>query len=708
MQNINTQNSPALNSVSPIQTSAPTARVSQAAPSISVPSPVAQQTSSSTSLAQHATPLNDRLLEELDELLKLSENDLKLAFQTMNENVELVDSITAANLIALTYPKIPIRVVDNTISLFNSVLPSNLSHFTDIQSVVSLTQEITYMGSTLLTSINNGTNFLEVVCKHNILKRSRVLLEKLHTDFEKKLATHHANPAANLLTNDEIKENQLFFKSWEKNLVKQEGILQEQKVMLTLSITSRAALTGLHYTKTFTDSLTIAHSASVGTHLIGVILYAVQLRRDFKNDKVLKNWQAAYQQWQAKTTDVVNKHDSAQTPNSGLSNQEKTDQKLLRSIKTKFFEGDSIIADEKVLKKSLEDLDKIIHSSKNLLHKRQAIFTKKCLAVEIEFEKHEPKIKERNQAVFDTLTTTETFNEWYNNQPQATLIENYVNHQNVLDQLVKLTLKNVVESKCKLEKGFLKLNLFSSGTFTSISLISLGISVALLVLGILTIPTGVGVLLLISSFGPAALTLGIMFLRLAYELYKKPHTTIKFTYPPRLAFNRLNKNFHAYRSRNKQKKLMETAKVLHTMHLLGKRTSNIRYKKALINYEKAKVDFKHKQSKLDKWTNKLINMERKFAKKGWKDFIRQTSLVQNKNRQAFDSLRALDTALKECDFSLLSEETKQLLSKHLGLDLQQLQDATAKDPLAISSAIKQYTAMTDQNFVGFLRNQLAP
>lgn len=298
------------------------------------------------------------------------------------------------------------------------------------------------------------------------------------------------------------------------------------------------------------------------------------------------------------------------------------------------------------------------------------------------------------------------FQKWFESQPKENVLRSYIDHQETIELTTKNALREVIENKHVLESKFIKFNLFTSTVSMNVALVCLAISISLAILGAVTLPFGgIGVLLLITGAGPAALSLTFLFASLAFSLHERPKTTKAMLtgLNTKISWNSLNKTISSYRHQSKVKKLKEEAKILRELHK-GDRNDHV-YKKAFTNYQKAKADVKESEEKVKKWTEKLTMHQTELATKGWQDFIHHAALVRSEDSQSFDSLIAFRDALSKCNLELLSDETKFLIQTCLGIDLPTLQKDLDKYPQAIQEALKSFASLKEDDFVDFIRKQ---
>jgi len=735
-----------------------------------------------TKISTAVTSFDPKVIEEMNQILANSENEIEEKMTTLGTGIQLMDTAVDAELLLQSYPEVSAKVLYNTAQLFSAVLPPNIPGLSNLNEGLDLFKNITTSGSILLSSLSHGTSFIGVACKHKMIKQSHYLLEKLQADFQKKLKM---NPSLEMA--EETKKTQSLFEDWNKNLKIQEIYLNDEKKQLAVSSSLTFSLANFFILDLVPVNSTILTVAGVGFQAVIFVTNWVDFIRNLIKSAKLKGWQESYQMWRTRHIDVIDKGvfnpkiPGKLIQNTGLTNQENQDVLIMKSITADLYKIDEVSLPNFVYD-SIAKLGTIIKSSKNLLHKRQATAAKKHLLINSNYQDYESKIKERNFSLYnlklaemkknlynssldlkdleiafndliffsqsneneDLLvafnqykssfesgiksegfiahqvilieklnqrTTSEQnlsvlFDGWFSGRPRENLIENYIDHQHAFEQTLKNSLKELVQHKHTLESKFLTLANVAKGSVTSMSLLCLFVSISLIVIGLLTSPMGFGLILLITSIGPAGLALGFMTTEFFYALYNKPETTKAFTYPPRLAFRGLGKAFYSYRHNIKQKALWTNAKMLRQLVPSATKSATkqdeLNLENAIKDYTLAKADLLRSQKRLEEWTGNLTKLEREYAIKGWHDFVKHSSLVQEKDPKKFDSLRAFNEALIKCDFSLLSDETKTLLEEQLGINLKKLQTLINHDPDAISSALQQYASMTSDELVDFI------
>jgi hypothetical protein len=306
------------------------------------------------------------------------------------------------------------------------------------------------------------------------------------------------------------------------------------------------------------------------------------------------------------------------------------------------------------------------------------------------------------------------FDHWFDMQSQDNLLRSYIDHQETLEHATKTALKQMVQQKHAIESHLLNFQLTTSRIQFSVAIISLTISLTLAIFGILSLPVGgAGIILLIASVGSTAISLGLLGASYWQSSYYKPNISQISTlfFKAHMVGTKLINSIQIYFHQAKEKKRLETTKILYQLHFLKNEEEKASeeyqqaYQKALINYNKAKLDFENSQEKVKHWSEKLNQLETTLNKEAWQDFAQHASLQIAENPQAFDTLQAFQEALQECDLRLLSPETQTLLKLQLGLDLEALQAQISKDKEAIKNTLREFFAMEGTDLLAFIRSQ---
>lgn len=326
-------------------------------------------------------------------------------------------------------------------------------------------------------------------------------------------------------------------------------------------------------------------------------------------------------------------------------------------------------------------------------------------------------ISELNQWMSRPVAMERHFQNWFSHQTQSNknkeiLLKSYLEYQETLEITTKNALKQMIQQKHTLESHFQNFKLKKAQTHFSLATMSLGVSLTLAILGFLSLPIGgAGLIFLILSVGSSAINLGLSGASYYQSRYYKPHETKKMSilFQAKMTWAKLKMSIHSYSYQIKEKKLIELSKVLYNLFpltlLYADEKTRLAYQEALKNYKKAKINFEQSRQKIQYWTKKLEEFEDCLAQESWKDFAKYASLQVSPI--AFDTLKAFQEALKACDLSLLSQETKSLLEVQLGVNLKALQAQIKKQPEDSTKTLREFFILDNPTFINFIRKQQA-
>ncbi len=409
-------------------------------------------------------------------------------------------------------------------------------------------------------------------------------------------------------------------------------------------------------------------------------------------------------------------------------------------------------------KNVLENFDLLIQKSQDLLEKRKILAEKKVFGLKPHFQALLPKIKElkrpqyeRDLAQFradannnrisletlkrqaaelhlpfdldriksrstlivalDNLVAKEPdalFNSFIGAQPTEKLLLFYVNHQETIEQVTKNALKEMVSKKLEIEGSFIKFKTFESVTLFTLALISAVTSITLAIIGLATTPVaGAGFILLGLSAVSTAVSLS--FFAASYcHAYRHRPAGLQVSMQGvdvKLMFSNVVASIREYQSLSKKKKLQKTAEILQHLHQNKSQETKEKYEQAFADYEKAKLDYAISQSKAEAWGQRVKNLQNRINQANWQDFAQAAALRIDKDPAAFDTLRAFNESLLSIDLRFISDETKALLQTQLGLDMEILQEAAAKDPSSVKKALQKFFMMDDSGYVNFIHYQ---
>lgn len=306
------------------------------------------------------------------------------------------------------------------------------------------------------------------------------------------------------------------------------------------------------------------------------------------------------------------------------------------------------------------------------------------------------------------------FKQWLFATPQDTLLKAYIDHQDTVIITTKNALKLMVQKKHELVDKFLFFESFSSTTlYTLLATSALFGAIATLTVFMgwpALVPAGVLVLLSIAS---SSAGIGFMLIGYALSAYYKRSTFLNpknYLDQLSLTYKNLRLGIQQFFFLAHRKKMFQTGKILLELHRKHPKKTDPEYRKAFNQYKKAKADFEESQRKIEEWTQKANNLAKHIRTRMWKDYSRFANLALNqdpaiKGIKAFDTLQALTNAFKECDLSLLDEETDSFLKVQMGFDLNKVQQEMNKNPEAVQKALQHMFTLDEPSFISFIETQ---
>jgi hypothetical protein len=720
--------------------------------------------SAGVSFATKKASLKDSLnLEEINRFLEVQSDQIEGKFKSLehlDQNHELVDALLEMEAWGYEVIGSTNENVFGGAEFLSKVLPHKLLEqfpsFQKMEHVGATTSLIV----TFLGALDFGAQGLALVCKSKILEHSKNLLKEfkaMQVQETSKTDTHSSEA------------NQKKVLEWELQIQQEEETLADEKMQYSLSTTSNTlSLLNLPFyylpKELIPSNLSFLAISGISwiSSILGLVTTGISLKQTTDEAKDLHEWIKSYQQWlehyqptiqipenllqqkQASSSmPTANGHNILlQTGKNLLAKREAIRQKKVTQLLPSYhlFE-DKIHA----LKKSLfvRDMQQLLwqtlqdpHVSSleieeqlnnwDLYHperiKANIALLKAFEAFKMANQKEETPdfiltkkerlINELHKLLQDPTAMDEQFQTWFQTQSKENLLQFYVDHQQTFEQTTKNALKQMIQQKHTLESRFHQLSLNESRIHFSVAVISLAVSATLAVLGLLSIPFGgVGVILLLLSTAPFAISLGLLGASYFQSYYYKPQSTKALTYffQAQLAWTKMRAAIQTYSHQTNEKKLLEVAKILSQLDSLksSRNETQSDYHKALVDYKKAKLDFEQSQEKVAHWTERLEQLETHLTKKGWEDFAQYTSMKMANDPLAFDTLQAFQEALQACDLRLLSAETKTLLELQLGIDLETLQEKIQKEPEAVKKTLQEFFVLGDAGLVDFIRNQKA-
>lgn len=609
-----------------------------------------------------STRSDDSLSIELDKLLKLQTTEIEKGLDELEHSktgMLATDAFVDVKDWAYFYADTSKKAVEGGIKFLEIVLPAEILELELASDSLSDLADIMKIGGLFLKSLSFGTNTVAVICKDKLLKQSRQLLKEANDNFERRMrsSTETETPQDDQAKHDPEKIRKMLLE-WKVALDEEEKTLNKEKIAIGMTgagmFLSVSGLVANTLTPVFSQlkfaGLTFSWMLA-GLSFVGSVF---GLKSSIDELNLLKDWSQSYQQWQ--------KHHHY-----------------------------------------------LVDQSQDLLAKRRKIAQEKVEQLLPDFQTLKPKIEELIKK--HRQETDQPFSEWYSaNTPEGLgLIRFYVDHQETIELTVKNALREMIDKKHGVEEGVLHYNMITTGINFSFDTLTLILTVGLAIAGLATLPVGgIGFVLLGLSIGTTVVSGALILEKIRRAYCLKPATfmaCLRDGIPTSIMFAKLQLAVRNFINHSKEQKLRKIAKVLQTLHLSSMDKNDPRYLKAYADYKQAKAHFEESQAKAKTWTKQLNTLQNTLRQKGWEDFVSQASLQMHKEPEVFDTLRSLNNALQEANFSLLSEETKILFENHLGIDLKALQIQFEKDPEAIKSALQNFFVLDDSKLLSFISTQ---
>lgn len=726
---------------------------------LSVSFPTMQTTSTSIHFKTKKTPIQDTILQELEKVLNQQAQEIEKELKVMKsqeKRQEFLDAILEAEGWSYDLFYSTNENMNLGIEFLEKIFPKNI--LDQIPSYQRLQQlgTIGNLGTTLLSALDSGAQGLSLICKTKILEKSKALLKELKAKY-----TQDASQK-NLIVQPEQKTKQekirKTIQEWELQIGLEEETLIEERLQFRWNTASNMfwwfSIPLTYLPKEYiVNSLHLAKGAiswlSSGLEIIVLGIEAKQTSKAFhefnQGTEAYKKWLDQHEpKFKILEEGPAQRIDFIDTSQELLAKRQAIIKKKILQLEPHFPSLESKIYD---LKKTA-----FTKNMQQLLW--QTLQTPHCPPQKIEEQFHawgvfDPNRAEQNQQLLiafeqfkntKPLKTTEEnssisesqqnfinqlhqwmnhpkamdqqFQHWFQTQDKETLVRFYIDHQETLEHITKNALKQMIDQKYILESHFQNLKMRSSQIYLSVAAITLILNITMTVLGLLSIPLGgVGFLLLILFNGSFIVNLGLLGAH-SYQIRQyRPHSTKLMTcfFQAKMVWMKLKTSIQTYSQQTKAKKFIEVAKILHTLHSASRadKNKNVEYQKALKSYKKAKLDFEQSREKIEDWNRKLKEFEIRIAKERWKDFTQYASLKISDHSAAFDTLRAFQEAIQASDLSLLSLETKDLLEKQLGINLETLQAQIQQDPEGIKKTLQEFFILDDAGLVNFIRTQQA-
>jgi hypothetical protein len=329
------------------------------------------------------------------------------------------------------------------------------------------------------------------------------------------------------------------------------------------------------------------------------------------------------------------------------------------------------------------------------------------------------KIKEHLQQELKSCVQT-----WMSQQSEDSLLLQYMDYNSVIDTTVKGAITEMVKKKHQIEKGLLKFQRNVLGTRFAVASIIFAVALALAIVALAANPVGAaGLILMILTVSSVVIGLGLTGASYYYAHQQKPRVTAAtlkgsffrlFYYQSVAQFLSVKEKIgdyldSAWQNRKKQLVAMLGKQTLSPQGTSGKDEDV----KEMIAKDNIDADYQKAQSQAQVWKQKALQLQKEFEEMTWADFAEKADLkiakesdkADGNSPKAFDTLEAFNEALNAGDLDLLSNETKELLEKQLGLNIHSLQMEIAKDPSIIKKQLQNFFTLDNVNFMRFVGQQ---
>lgn len=619
------------------------------------------------------THLDEELSEEIPRQRREIENDLWFL-----QNVISTERATITILDAQNWGFQALNVMNDFAkegtAFLKKVYPSFfLREFAGFYHISNL-DNLTLFSSLLLGAINSGCNGLALICREKVLEESRSILEQLKKNYPKDETSADGN--------HETVHQQLA--DWEKGLELEERALASMKNEFAIDLGTKAiSIVSLPLAFPTKDIMKVMSPQAINLTLTGLsyaggglslILSGLAYKNAAYTDTLVTDWSQNYIEWVKKnqpTYDVSFNHLKQRVSER----KDKTEDLWEMRVK---------IAGNKIL---------TVKSKINTYDDKIKKFTKEQL-----------KKDEHTQHLADDPVAFET---WFAEQNIDKMIASYIDHQETIENTTKNALKQMVSEKHEIEGRFTGFNKTLSTVNLVFATITLITSVALGILGLLTIPVGgAGLLLLGISVASTLCAFSSLGLSYLFSRKEKPNLTktLSFYFLIRSAVLRLRSAITTYQHQLKERKILKISSTIIELIKTGQEDTRA-HRDAIADYQKFKKEFEESHLEVKKWKAKVETLDKQIADASWQDVALQSHLKINSDSEQFDSLRAFQEAFEQCDLELLSDETKNLLQTHLGINLNSLQFNIKNNPVMIQEMLKNFFNMNSNDLVTFIRNQ---
>lgn len=663
------------------------------------------------------------------------------------------------------------ELTTSTVEFFNHIFPEEINQSPEIKEVFNQNFNKLELLSALAEMTHLGLAGLTTIYKGKILKQVDETLEKTKKQYP----------------------NDPFIKEWEAKIENERAQFSSDSVFVGVR-----GLRNLSYLVKFTiehlDLATlpaghkIAELLGIAGSVFGTIISAISLSRSVENASTYKNWTSSLKKWQEKawpriksTFSAIASARSTYATTTKLDdyrielNQLIKNSKNISDLRSKLNELgvtlDRSISSKKEARRQInlqqymdsrenaKVLDHIIHTSENLLEKRQAITDKKIHQLEPRFEELQPQIKEvvkpqyirqlnelidmctRPQSTlegiraamddmhieiistFDLKTKEDyaryfnliksdpnilenrRFIDWFSSQSKESLLRKYVDHQATIAQTTKNSLIEMVAKKQEIEGKFVNFKVTESSVAFSIAAISLTITAVLTIVGLATAPVGGAALILLAlSVGTGIVSLSMFAAGhyLAYRYRRSNYSLEAFTYSIgyQLFTAKVRSSIDEFLYDMKRRKFENVTHRIESLASKSKTDPKLVQQQTLL-----KKDLKTKEARVLEWKTRIEELENRRAQQSWQDFVSHARLRIGTVESPFDTLKAFTQAFEKCDLSLLDDDTISFLEVQLGIKIEFLQEKLKADPDAVKNTLQKFFTLGDSELVSFIEQQ---
>lgn len=345
-------------------------------------------------------------------------------------------------------------------------------------------------------------------------------------------------------------------------------------------------------------------------------------------------------------------------------------------------------------------------------------------AIELSIEDQQAKIEAATHQILKI--EDECLNTWIEKQSEDSLLSIYVDYQSVLNPVLKNSLAQMVNTKHKIEKNFLKWNRVLKGVNLSASIVFFGLTLTLAVIA----PIGsAGLILTILTTVPPVLSFGLQGAGYYNANQLKPRlilATLKgetarlLYYQIRSILFDLHESIKNYMESTVQEKRDQVSNIINTLTSLSSPEDAERAKQYALEMKKQyDAHYKLEMTKINEWENEVIKLTEEIEELNWQDFAEQAQMKaaaqkgdpaslmneQSDVLNSFDTLETVVNLLTTCDFDMLSTETKDLLENQLGLNIYSLQKKIEKNPSEVKKLLLKFFNLKNSAFVKFIKKQ---